>query len=446
MSQHQQFKFKSSGELLDKASELGLELPFRENIDPLFDPIEVSGKIIPNRFAVQPMEGFDSELDGSPGELALRRYKRYAQGGSGLIWFEATSVKHEGRSNRRQLLLSTNTVGEFSRLIDITKRAAFNDFGYNHEPFLVLQLTHSGRYSKPDGNSEPLAACCNPHLDEKFEKISIIADDELDDLQEDYISAAGLARNAGFDAVDIKACHGYLIHDLLSSFTRENSKYGGELLQNRARFLVEIVEKIKTTVPGLALAVRLNLYDGLPYPYGFGVKKDGSTEIDLSEPIELIRMLKDAGVELLNGTMGIPYANPHIGRPYDKALPGDPIPPEHPLESISRFIEVTGEVQSKFKDFPIVGTGYSWLRKFYPNVGAAVIEKGLASFIGLGRASFAYPNAPKDLMDRRELDTRKVCIACSKCTEMMRHNQISGCVTRDIEIYAKEYKNTIKRK
>ncbi len=441
MSQHKQFTYKTSGELLSKASKLGIELPFSENIDPLFEPAVVSGRKIPNRIAVQPMEGFDSYPDGAPGELAFRRYKRYAQGGSGLIWFEATSVNHNGRSNPRQLLLSSATSGEFKRLVDITKNLAYREFGYGHEPFLVLQLTHSGRYSAPAGNPEPLAACLNPHLDMRFDGVKVLCDNDLDKLQEDYINAARLASDAGFDAVDIKACHGYLVHDLLSSFTRKNSKYGGEQLQNRAGFLLEIIEKIKVEVPGMVLAVRLNLYDGLPYPHGFGTKKDSSAEPDLSELMELIRMLTTAGVEIINGTLGIPYAAPHIGRPYDKALPGDPPPQEHPLEGISRFINTTEEVQIYFDNLPVVGSGYSWLRQFYPNVGAEVLRRKGASFIGLGRASFAYPHGPKDLMDRGLLDVKKVCIACSKCTEMMRHNQISGCVTRDIEIYAKEYNN-----
>ncbi len=303
------------------ASELGVELPFGEDIGPLFEPIKIAGRTIPNRLAVQPMEGLDGELDGCPGKLTLRRYKRYARGGAGLIWFEATSVNRGGRSNPRQLLLtsgsatSANTTGEFARLIDITKTMGYNEFGYGHEPFLVLQLTHSGRYSRPDRNPEPLAACLNPFLDDNFKEVKIISDSELDELQEDYINSALLARDAGFDAVDIKACHGYLIHDLLGSFTRKNSKYGGQPLRNRARFLLEIINKIKAKAPELVLAVRLNLYDGLPYPYGFGATKDEFADIDLTEPMELIRMLKEAGVEIINVTMGIPYANPHIGRP-----------------------------------------------------------------------------------------------------------------------------------
>jgi hypothetical protein len=162
MTNHEPFAFKSSEELLKRAEELGAQLPFQDSIEPLLKSFTIGSKQIPNRMAVQPMEGFDGEPDGSPGELTFRRYRRYAQGGSGLIWFEATSVVREGRSNPHQLWLHAGSLDKFKQLVQHTRDTAHQVFGHSHDVFLVLQLTHSGRYSQPEGKPAPLAAAVFP--------------------------------------------------------------------------------------------------------------------------------------------------------------------------------------------------------------------------------------------------------------------------------------------
>lgn len=436
MSRHEPFVFKSSFELLKKAEILGIDLPFLDSITPLFENLTVGSKKIPNCMAVQPMEGFDADTDGSPSELAFRRYRRYAEGGSGLIWFEATSVGPEGRSNPHQLMISDRNMDDFKRLVEKTRRSAYQMFGSSHEVFLVLQLTHSGRYSMPEGKPKPQVAGLNRILDKQPEKVHILSDEELDRLQDKYVESAQLAGEAGFDGVDIKACHGYLLNELLAAHTRGNSRYG-ESFENRIRFLTEVIQRINEEVPGIQLAVRLSAYDGIPY--GFGVSRDDSLDIDLSEPKKLVNQLVQLRCSLFNITVGNPYHNPHLGRPFDRPLHGAALPEEHPLEGVSRLLKITGEFQKAFPEVPFVGTGYSWLRHFIPYVGAAVVKQGAASLIGLGRSSLAYPNAPKDLMNRGSMDPDKVCITCSRCTELMRHSHLSGCVVQDKEIYGKEY-------
>ncbi len=439
MSRHQQFDFKIKNELLEKAENLGVMVPYSDSLSNLFNPITIGLRNVPNRLAVQPMEGFDADPDGSPSALTLRRYTRYAEGGSGLIWFEATGVIPEGRSNPYQLMISSRSLSRFENLVMQTRKAAYRVYGNAQELFTVLQLTHSGRYSKPEGKSKPVIAVSNPFLEGKDDQVHIIKDDELDRLQDHYVKAARLAREAGFDAVDIKSCHGYLINELLAAYAREKSRYGGAF-SNRISFLLEVIQKIHDRVPGLDLAVRLNAYDGIHYPYGFGVSKDGSLEIDLKEPKELIQSLGNAGCSLINITAGNPYYNAHISRPFDQPVSGTLVPEEHPLEGIARLIKLCGELQKDFPYIPFVGTGFSWLRSFFPHVGAAAINRGKASIIGLGRSSLAYPDAPRDLMKNRKLDSKKVCIACSKCSELMRAGCVVGCVTRDSTIYGKEHK------
>ena len=445
MSQHEAFAFQSSDELLKRASDLVVELPFQADLSPLFEETTLGSRKIGNRLSIQPMEGYDANPDGSPSDLTFRRYKRFAKGGSALIWFEATSVVPDGRSNPHQLWLHEQSVDGFRRLVEEVRQEAFQSFGTDHDIFCVLQLTHSGRYSRPRGMPQPQLALMNPFLDEKKETLHIFSDKELDRLQENFVDAARLAYQAGFDAVDIKACHGYVINELLAAFDRQNSKYGG-FFNNRVRFLIDVVKKIRQEVLQIGVAVRMNAYDGIPFPYGFGSSKEESEKIDLTEPKYVVSRLINEGCSLLNITVGIPHLFPHLGRPFDRPLPGVPIPPEHPLEGISRLISITADLKKEFPEIPMVGTGYSWLRQFFPNVGASVIRNNEASFIGMGRMAFAYPEAPKDLMDTGILDPKKVCISCSRCTEMMRMGGSTGCVMKDKEIYGEQYKKLLRER
>jgi len=430
---HQRFKFRESSELLARAKELGPDLPFSEDITALFKPAYLGERKIINRMLVQPMEGYDSLPDGSPSELTIRRYHRYAEGGSAIIWFEAIAVRHDGKSNPRQLMITAANTDKYKKLI-----AEMRDMAPATDPFLVAQITHSGRYSKPDGKPCPLVPQNNPLLDKGDPKV--LSDSELTEIRDSMVLSARLAKEAGFDAVDLKACHGYLVHELLSSRDRKNSVYGGEEPASRFRFLLETIEIIKSEV-GIAITPRLNITD--LYKGGFGTSSDGLYP-DLTEPLLLISEFRKLGVSLLNITMGSPYYNPYVVRPFDTPVPGGVLPEEDPLAGVIRMTEGTALIQRSFPDILIAGSGYSWLRQFAPNVGAAVVASGDAAFIGFGRNSFAYPSMPADLLKTGKADPAKVCITCSGCTRLIQNLRPGGCVTRDREIYGEELKKLIR--
>jgi 2,4-dienoyl-CoA reductase-like NADH-dependent reductase (Old Yellow Enzyme family) len=431
---HERFRYKNKDELIAKVKDLGYDLPFSDDVSPLFDPIIMDGIKIPNRLVVQPMEGYDSEDNGSPSSLTERRYLRYATGGSGVIWFEAVAVSSEGRSNPHQLLITGQNAGSFS---SVTGKIIKEAQKRGHDPLLVMQLTHSGRYSRPHGKPAPMVPALNPLLDKGDPYI--VTDDDLKRIQDQFIAAAKLVSRAGINAIDLKACHGYLMIELLSAKGRKNSIYGGEEPEKRFRFLLETVERIKDELPRMVITMRLSIWDG--YKGGFGVGKNDIE--DFTEPLRLIRELKDRGVKLINITMGSPYFNPHITRPYDNPVPGTALPEEHPLQGVMRMMNGTAFIQRKFPDILLVGSAYSYLRQFAPNVGAAVVKNGCASFIGFGRNSFAYPEMPDDLKRTGMADPKKICITCSGCTRLIRNLRHGGCVIRDREIYGRELKKLI---
>jgi 2,4-dienoyl-CoA reductase-like NADH-dependent reductase (Old Yellow Enzyme family) len=433
MHPHKKFKFSSIDDLRKALNEMGVSLPLADDTTVLKEPLQISTKLIPNRMVNHPMEGADGDAQGRPQELTRRRYLRFAEGGTGLIWFEATAVVAEGKANPRQLLLSKETAKDFKALLQETMEAAVNTYGSGHRPYTVLQLTHSGRYSKPVAKMQPIVAAPNPPLEGHVSTSQrIITDEELSALEDRYAEAAALATEIGFDAVDIKSCHRYLVSELLAAHTREGD-YGGNF-ENRTRFLINIVDKIKAhPACEIDIAVRMNGFDSIPHPYGWG----SNEQIDLSEPIRLAKLLRDRGVGLINISAGNPYYNPHVGRPYDL---GPYVPKEHQLYAIEKVLKTAADIQKAVPEVPIVATGFSWLREFGALCAAGGIKEGWFQLAGFGRQSFAYPDFAKDILDQGKMDRKKCCIACGKCTELMRLDGVTGCVVQDGDVYRPIYK------
>jgi 2,4-dienoyl-CoA reductase (NADPH2) len=437
---HERFRFKTLEALQTKVAELGLDLPAQTDLSPLARPVTIGAKRTPNALAIHPMEGCDGTIDGKPDELTLRRYLRFARGGAGLLWFEATAIAQEGRANPRQLYLAQANAAAFATLRTQALAAGQEVNGAGYEPFTVLQLTHSGRYSRPVDKPAPRLAHHDGLLDKALGipvDYPLVTDAELDELQERYLAAARLAYACGFDGVDIKSCHRYLMSELLAAHTRPG-RYGGSF-ENRTRLLLDVVRRVRAELPQLEITMRLNIYDGHPYPWGWGVDQNDPAVPDLTEPLRLIGLLRQAGVALINVTAGNPYYTPHINRPFDTNVTGGYTPTEHPLEGVARLVRLARQVKETHPQLVIVGTGYSWLRQYLGNVAAAVIGRGWADLVGVGREAFAYPDFARDLLTTGALDPRATCIACSRCTQIMRDHGCSGCVPFDKEIYGPIY-------
>ena len=443
MAAHEKFSFKSLDELEARIEALHVDVPITKDLSPLARRVKVGHMEAPNAIAVLPMEGCDSNPDGSPSDLVERRYMRFASGGAGLLWWEANAIVPEGRANPLQMMLTEENKAAFRSLLARTNAAAEESMGEGHRPINILQLTHSGRYSRPVDLAAPIIPQHDPLLDPRVgvkPDDPVVTDEYLDSLPALYVKSALLAKEVGFDGVDIKACHRYLLSELLASHTRDG-KYGGSF-ENRSRLLLDSIEAVREAVgEDFIVASRFNVFDAHPYPYGFGSSKEDMWSFDDTEPLELVRLMIERGANLLSNSGGNPYyIYPQVTRPFDLSSTGIPVPDEHPLESIERLFDFTKRIQAAAGSIPVVGNGYSWLRQFQGHAGAANLAKGDCAFVGLGRSSFAYPDAPKDLLKTGEMNPRKVCTACSKCRQFMRDHGRTGCVVRDALVYAPLYK------
>lgn len=428
-------------------AQLGVELPFDETLSAggaLSQPFTVDGLTLVNRFCILPMEGWDGQPDGRPTERTIRRWQRFGQSGAALIWGgEATAVRPDGRANPNQLIINRQTLPDLIALRETLLAAS------PVEPVIGLQLTHSGRWCKPTEKMrfEPWIAYDHPYLNRKvglpLPSNRVLSDDALDQLVEDFIEAAALAHEAGFAFVDVKLCHGYLGHELLSAFERPG-RYGGSF-ENRTRFPRAIIEGIRARVPEMRVGVRLSAFDFVPFrtgddgvgtaesaAYSWSFGGDGSGQgIDLREPVRLLKMLNGLGVRLFCITAGSPYYVPHIQRPAYYPPSDGYLPPEDPLVGVARQMAVTRALKAACPEAVFVGSAMSALQEWFPHVAQAAVAQGWMDFVGLGRMVLSYPELPVDLLAGRPIQRKQLCRTFSDCTTAPRTGLPSGCYPLD---------------
>ena len=458
-------QLKTVAALRSRLTELGLRLPIEDEIltaaagSPLARPIMIGGQFVGNRFCIHPMEGWDANPDGSPSDLTFRRWRHFGASGAKLIWGgEAAAVEPAGRANPRQTLATPENRGGLAALLAALVAEHRARYGTSDDLLVGLQLTHSGRFCRPNSaRLEPRIAYHHPLLDARFgidprDDSIVWTDEELQRLTDRFVHAAGVALDAGFRFVDIKACHGYLLHEFLSARARPG-RYGGDLL-GRTRLLREIIERVRDAWPGLSVVVRLSAFDTvpfetphmtgasgigqpmafdrmLPYQHGFGVDAANPLREDLTETIELLRMLAALGVAAVNISCGSPYYNPHIQRPAIFPPSDGYQPPEDPLVGVARQIHVARQCKEAVPQLVIVGTGYSYLQDYLPHVAQGVVRAGWADVVGLGRMVLSYPELPGDTLAGGKLARKRVCRTFSDCTTGPRQGLVSGCYPLD---------------
>ncbi len=434
---HEKFHYKSLEEVQEKAKELGIMLPFAKDTGILATPLTVDGVTFSNRLGIAPMEGADSLPDGSPSEYTLRRYVNEAIGGSSIIWFEAISIVEEGRSSKTQLLLTKDNLEQYKVFTAKIKEAGIKANG--RAPYLIMQANHSGRYSNPDNKPAPMIAYRHPELEQyrDADDSCIVSDDYLKNLEEKFGEAALLAKEAGFDAIDIKSCHGYLLAELSSAYTRKGI-YGGSY-ENRTRLYKNAIRAAKVYEDeNFKVTSRLGIYDGYAYPYGFGVSENSGTTPDLSEPIRLVKELnQEMGIQFVNLTMGNPYATTHVTRPFDM---GKYEVEEHPFIGLSRMIRGIGEVKKAVPEMTILASAPTYLRQYADLYSAGAVEQGLCDGMLFGRMAFADPDFANEIIKEGRINPKRVCMTCGKCGDLIRAHKPTGCVIRDTKTFLPFYR------
>ncbi len=468
---------KTAEDFLAYAGKLGVTLPFDHEMvvgtgEFLDEPFFLGEQKIGNRFSILPMEGWDAETGGSPSELTLRRWQRFGDSGAKLIWGgEAVAVEHAGRANPNQLWLHDKNVSSFVTLREELLAAHQKAMGTTDDLLVGLQLTHSGRFARPNTKSvlEPQVLYRHPLLEKNDDEPYLLTDEDLQRIVRSFVHSAALAAEAGFQFVDVKHCHGYLGHETLSSFDRPG-KYGGSF-ENRTRFLREIVAGIRERVPGMTIGVRLSAVDWVPfrpgdqgvgrpcefdgdtYRYAFG--GDGSgLGIDLAEPLRLLDLFKQLDIRLVCISVGSPYYNPHFQRPAIFPPSDGYQPPEDPLIGVARQIDLVQQLKRERPELIYVGSGYSYLQEWLPHVAQAAVREGAVDFVGLGRMVLSYPEMPADVLAGRPLGMKKICRTFSDCTTAPRKGLVSGCFPlddyykqmpehKDLKAYKAEFRKTL---
>lgn len=446
--------FRSAPELRAHLGTLGAGFDLDDEVTAagaLAQPLQLFGRTLPNRFCTHPMEGWDGTADGGPSEHTRRRWRRFGRSGAALVFGgEAFAVTRDGRANPRQLCLGPDSERHLTELLAEVHQGA-------HEqglppPLVGLQLTHSGRFSRPDGPFAPRLAQHHPLLAQKYGLAPdqpLLSDGELEAIGAAMVQAAAVAQRAGFQFVDVKCCHGYLLHELLASHTRPGP-YGGPL-QHRTRLFERIVQDIRQQCKGLGIAVRLSAADTVPYQknaatgvgepmptagvawarHHFGISASDPTRFDLAEPLQFVQLLARLGIGLVNVTLGSPYWNPHLQRPAAYPPSDGYQPPVDPLLMVGQHLAVTRTLKQASPGIAFVGTGYTYLQEWLPHVAQHALRQGHVDSIGLGRLLLSYPELPADLLAERPLQRKRLCRTFSDCTTAPRNGMLSGCFPLD---------------
>lgn len=271
----------------------------------LFKPLQIRALAIKNRIALSPMQQYCAK-DGSPGHWHLVHLGSRAVGGAGLIITECTAVASEGRNTLYDVgLWNEQQVKAWKPIVQFTQKQGSK---------IAVQLWHAGgkgASSHPNEGMKPLSkeeggwvtrsASATPIGLYRPEAMTI---EEIQTVKLQFIKAAKNAVSAGFDAIEIHAAHGYLLHQFYSKLiNKRTDEYGGSF-ENRIRLLIETVQVVRNVIPkGMPLLVRISAVD-----YG-----NSPDQWRLEDSIELVEILKQNGVDLVTASGGgFEHVDPNI--------------------------------------------------------------------------------------------------------------------------------------
>jgi len=386
----------------------------------LFLPGAIGAKRTANRFVSQAMESNDGENGGKVSELGYQRYRKLASGGWGIIIVEALSVTGNHLARKNGMILNKENLDSFKKLTETIKKE-------NPEAVVLFQVTHSGSKSNPDF-SESVSVCPNPANGSR-----VLATDEIQKIQDQFVESTILSEKAGADGVDFKMCHGYFGAEMLRPSNTRDDKWGGSF-ENRTRFLREGISRIREQLTDkyFILGSRISMYEALRG--GCGAAGPDDIIEDLTEQMKLLQVMNALNMDYVNVSAGIPGVTSEVTRP----LKGSKylyLNHFRYARTAKKFLE---QLQSPMK---VIGSAYSILKEEALTLGDENIDKGYTDFVGWGRQSFADPLMPKKVANEEPVNW---CIACSGCSNLMMAQEHDGCIVHNP--YYKELHQSLRKK
>jgi 2,4-dienoyl-CoA reductase-like NADH-dependent reductase (Old Yellow Enzyme family) len=338
-----------------------------------------------------------------------------AEGGAGIVIIESVTITLESRARKSQLAITEKNAAALKRMIEEMR-------AINNDSLILIQLNHSGRLSEK-AFSKVVAVYPTGDPD-----VHILTEEEIEEIGAGFVEAAVIAKHVGADGVDFKQCHGYIGTEMVRPANTRSDRYGGSL-ENRTRFTMETIEKMKRTLndESFLLGVRFSAYDGIPG--GFGTSGPGEVIENLQEPHTFVKMLEQLGMDYINVSAGI--AGSEITQPSKK----------YP-EGVYRHFGWARAVKEAVH-IPVIGSGYSYLRdgknllqesdptkKSFLYWAEKNLENGHVDLVGIGRQSLADPLFPKKILSG-ETDTIDFCTTCDRCLALMLAQKAVGCAVYD---------------
>ncbi len=365
----------------------------------IFEPYVIKGKTVSNRLVAQAMEINSAEPGGGVGPKVLERYKQLAEGGWGIVFAEAISITEKHLARDKGLILNKKNLDGFKQLVDM-----FKDI--NEDTLFLFQLTHSGRQS--GDFSQKIKA-----YEDNDKEIPVLSEQDLDEIQEMFMTAVSLASQAGADGVDIKSCHGYLGGELLRPLNnRHDSRYGGSA-ENRAFLASSVIKHAKEEFPQLITGSRISLFEGIRG--GCGTPGPDDIIEDFQDMKEILSFFAASGADYINVSGGIPPQTPDITRP---AKTG-----QFYRSAQFRYAKT---VKEYFPNITIIGSAYTTGDDSSFSFANENIKKGYTDFAGFGRQNLADPLVPKKLIQAP--DSIHYCQLCGGCSELLKKKNNVVCV------------------
>jgi 2,4-dienoyl-CoA reductase-like NADH-dependent reductase (Old Yellow Enzyme family) len=376
-------------------------------VNALFSPVVVGGVEVPNRIVMPPMTTRLADPEGYVTDALIAYYRTRALGGVGLITVEMGSPEKVGRHRYRELgVYDDKFLSGLEHLVGI-----LHDAGAR----VSIQLGHGGsRARKAVSGETPIAPSPVPTPVYEVEAETIVPLEmtrgRIEQTTQAFVEAARRMQRAGFDFVELHGAHGYLISQFLS--LKENTRtdeYGGSL-ENRARFGLDVLRRIRCEVPDLPVIYRLGVEDFFPGGLSF------------AEGLQVAQWVAQAGADALSITAGHYRSLPSAERQ---------MPPMAYPEGT--FLGFSARVKERV-DIPVIGVG----RLGNPAVARSAVEEGNVDMVALGRTLIADP----DWVNKgRSGAAVRRCLSCNYCVNSMRTGAHISCVVNPVTGFELDFAN-----